>query len=436
MFSLKHLALASGLGLAALTGAAPALAQTTDGFHAIQIFPVVVDSASFTQRFTFKNPDAAKAALITASFFPADGTPVTCPDFTIPAGGLKVFASLREACPATLAGSQFGYLYTYTASGAAGGTNNGENRLFAGYSRVSNAQGNGFSVEAFPAHTFTSADTVVSGIRRLAASGSAPAFQTNCFIANLHEVTPASSVGSDITYTVYDNAGTQVGTGDFNLMPGRMVRLLDVFAASGAPAGDYNDASVVFSELGTGEPGLMSFCTVQDNTSFGADFRVGKQLRGYGTQYSGVAQQDDHVVRDASVGYDVKVSGDTAARAFSIAAGALMNTHVVYFRHPDWVQCEIIDPATGLRAASTYGLDLRMRDQYLNTLAGGAGLQGFGRIYLGDKTERNNGTNARYTVEVGSSTPTTAARPYRLHCQSGSGHTLGDIIRFNVADQF
>ena len=88
------------------------------------------------------------------------------------------------------------------------------------------------------------------------------------------------------------------------------------------------------------------------------------------------------------------------------------------------------------RAASTYGLDLRMRDQYLNTLAGGAGLQGFGRIYLGDKTERNNGTNARYTVEVGSSTPTTAARPYRLHCQSGSGHTLGDIIRFNVADQF
>ena len=119
MFSLKHLALASGLGLAALTGAAPALAQTTDGFHAIQIFPVVVDSASFTQRFTFKNPDAAKAALITASFFPADGTPVSCPDFTIPAGGLKVFASLREACPATLAGSQFGYLYTYTASGAA-----------------------------------------------------------------------------------------------------------------------------------------------------------------------------------------------------------------------------------------------------------------------------------------------------------------------------
>ena len=435
MSSLKYLALASGLALFALAGAAPATAQTTDGFHAIQVFPIAVDSAAFTQRFTFKNPDATKAAEITVSFFPAAATPVACPNFTIPANGQKVFASLRAVCPAIPAGSQYGYLYTYTAPGAAGSANVGENRLFSGYSRVSNPQGNGFSVEGFPAHTFTSADTIVTGLRRLAAAGASPAFQTNCFIANLHELTAATSVGSTITYKLYDSAAVQIGTGSFNLMPGKMVRLLDVFAAAGAPAGDYNDASIVFGETGMGEPGLMSFCTVQDNSSFGADFRIGKQLRGYGTQYAGVAQQDDHVVRDASVGFDIKVSGDTNARAFSIASGTLMNTHVVYFRHPDWVQCEIVD-ANGARIASTYGLDMRLRDQYLNTLAGGPGVQGFGRIYLGDKTERNNGTNARYTIEVGSSTPTTAARSYRLHCQSGSGHTLGDIIRFNVADQF
>ena len=429
MFSLKHLALATGFGLLAVAGTSPVLAQSTDGFHSIQVVPLAVDSGSFTQRFTFKNPDAANAAEITLSFFPSSGTPVSCPNFTVPAGGQKVFSSLRAACPAVLAGSQFGYLHAWTAGAS--------NRLFSVYSRVSNPEGIGFSVEGFPAHTFTSANTVVTGLRRLTASGGAPAFQTNCFIANLHELTPASSVGSDVEYKVYDSAGVQVGsTGAFNLMPGRMVRLLDVFAAAGAPAVDYDDASIVFSESGTGEPGLMSFCTVQDNTSYGADFRIGKQLQGFGTQYAGIGQQDDHVVRDATVGFDLKVSGDTTARAFSIAAGALMNTHVVYFRHPDWVQCEIIDPATGLRAASTYGLDIRLRDQYLNTLSGGAGVQGFGRLYLGDKTERNNGTNARYAIEVGSSTPTTAARPYRLHCQSGSGHTLGDIIRFNVADQF
>ena len=85
MSSLKHLALASGLALFALAGAAPATAQTTDGFHAIQVFPIAVDSAAFTQRFTFKNPDATKAAEITVSFFPAAATPVACPNFTIPA---------------------------------------------------------------------------------------------------------------------------------------------------------------------------------------------------------------------------------------------------------------------------------------------------------------------------------------------------------------
>jgi hypothetical protein len=434
--SLKHLALAAGFGLLAVAGTSPALAQTTDGFHAIQVFPLVVDSGSFTQRFTFKNPDAANAAEITLSYFPSSGVPVSCPNFTIPAGGQKVFTSLRAACPAMVAGNQFGYLYAWTAPGGDTSVNKTGNRLFSGYSRVSNPSGNGFSVEGFPAHTFTSASTVVTGLRRLAAAGGAPTFQTNCFISNLHEVTAAASVGSDIAYTVFDSAGVQIGTGAFNLMPGKMVRLLDVFAAAGAPAGDYDDASVVFSEDGPGEPGLMSFCTVQDNTSYGADFRIGKQLQGFGTQYSGIGQQDDHVVRDGIAGFDLRVSGETAGRAFSLPAGLLMNTHVVYFRHPDWVQCEIIDPATNLRATSAYGLEMRLRDQYLVTLAGGTNAQGFGRIYLGDKTERNNGTNARYSIEVGVTATTTTAKPYKLHCQSGSGHTLGDIIRFNVADQF
>jgi hypothetical protein len=432
--SLKHLALASGLALFALAGAAPATAQTTDGFHAIQVFPIVVDSEAFTQRFTFRNAEATGNAEIRVSYFPASGTPITCTTFTLAGGGQKVYTSLRQACPTIPTGSTYGYLFAWTAPG--GAVNLDSNRMFSGYSRVSNPQGNGFSVEAFPAHTFTSADTIVTGLRRLAASGSNPAFQTNCFVASLHEVTAAASVGHDITYKLYNSSNTQIGTGTFNLMPGKMVRMLDVFAAAGAPAGDHDDASIVFSENGNGEPGLMTFCTVQDNTSFGADFRIGKQFFGWGTQYSGVAQQDDHVVRNATVGFDIKVSGDTNARAFSLPAGALMNTHVVYFRHPDFVQCEIIDPATGNRAATTYGLDIRLRDQLLNTIAGGAGAQGFARVYLGDKTERNNGANARYTIEVGSTAANTAARPYRLRCQSGSGHTLGDIIRFNVADQF
>lgn len=433
MFSLKQIALASGLALLATAGTTPALAQSTDGFHAIQIFPAVVDSGTFTQSFIFKNPNAANPVTVSTIYFPADGTTqavnMGCSTITIPAGGQKVYSSLRGICPTLAAGNQFGFLYTAITGSSQG--------LFSGYSRASNSAGLGFSVEAFPAHTFTSADTIVTGLRRRAASAGSPAFQTNCFIGNLHDVTPALHVNSTVTYTLFSAEGATLGTGSVQLTPGRLIRMLDVFAAAGAPAGDYDDAYVVFGETGTSEPGLMTFCTVQDNTNFGADFRIGKQFRGYGTQYSGIGAQDDHVSRDTIVGYDIKMTGDTTARAFSIPASASANTHVVYFRHPDYVACEIIDPATNVRATAAYGLEIRLRDQYLTTLAGGPGVQGFSRIYLGDKTDRNNGTNARYTIEVESSTVNmTAVRPYKLHCQSGSGHTLGDIVKFNTAAQF
>ena len=436
MFSLKQIALASGLGLLAMAGTTPALAQSTDGFHAIQIFPVVVDSGTFTQSFVFKNPDAASAVTVSTIYFPADGTTqavnMGCSSITIPAGGQRVFNSLRGICPTLAAGNQFGFLYT-----AVTGTTQG---LFAGFSRATTGAGLGFSVEAFPAHTFTSANTIVTGLRRRAASAGSPAFQTNCFVANLHDVTPGQHLNSTINYTLRNSAGAAIGSGSVQMTPGRMIRMLDIFATAGAPVGNYDDASIEFEESGTGEPGLMSFCTVQDNTNFGADFRIGKQFRGYGTQYSGIGAQDDHVSRDTTVAYDIKMTGDTTPRAFSIPASTAAtsaNTHVVYFRHPDYVACEIIDPATNLRAVATYGLEMRLRDQYLNTLAGGANIQGFSRIYMGDKTDRNNGANARYTIEVESTAVNTAAvRPYKLHCQSGSGHTLGDIVKFNTPTQF
>ncbi|MEO6519427.1 MAG: hypothetical protein ABIO17_10620, partial [Pseudoxanthomonas sp.] len=170
-----------------MAGTAPALAQSTDGFHAIQVFPVVVDTAAFSQKFTFKNPDAANAVTVSTIYFPADGTSqlvnTGCSSIVIPAGGQMVFTSLRQICTTLAAGNQFGFLYT-----AITGTNTG---LFAGYSRVSNPAAIGFSVEAFPAHTFTSADTIVTGLRRRASSSSSPAFQTNCFVGNLHDVSPS-----------------------------------------------------------------------------------------------------------------------------------------------------------------------------------------------------------------------------------------------------
>ena len=260
MFSLKHIALASGFGLLALAGTTPALAQSTDGLHAIQVFPLVVDTASFTQNFTLKNPDAANAVTVSTIYFPADGTTqavnVGCSSITIPAGGQRVFSSLREICPTLAAGSQYGFLYTAITGTTAG--------LFAGYSRVSNPAGIGFSLEAFPAHTFTSADTIVTGLRRRAASGGSPAFQSNCFVGNLHDVSAFLHLNSTINYTLYSSTGATLGSGTMQMTPGRIIRMLDIFTAAGAPAGNHDDAYIVFSETGTGEPGATRVTTGSD----------------------------------------------------------------------------------------------------------------------------------------------------------------------------
>ena len=430
MSTLKSSALAVAVAAAMGSFAFPAYAQTTDGFHTHLVFPVVVDSGSFTQRFTFTNPDTNRPMTVVPTYVPGEdttqGSTITCPQVVLPAGKQTEFTSLRQLCPDLADGSQFGFLTVHKISAT--------NRIFAGFSRVSNPQGIGFTVEAFPLHTFTSADTVVTGLRRRAASGGAPAFQTNCFIGNLNEITPAASpVTTSVQYTLRSSTGSTLGSGVVNLSPGKLKRMLDVFGAAGAPPGNHDDATITFHEASSGEPGILSFCTVQDNTSFGADFRIGKQELGKSTPYSGIGGQDETASRDSTVASEVAHNG--GARAFAIAAGASTNTHVVYFKHPDYVQCELINPGTGLRAEAAYGLEMRMVDQYgTGVIAGGANSTGFGKVYLGDKADRNNGANTRYAIQVESNGSNEGAnRPYRLHCQSGSGHPLGDLIRYQVA---
>ena len=442
MSSIKTLSLA-GLCLAAIAANAPVHAQSTDGYHSIQIFPLVVDSASYVQRFTFRNPDAA-ALTLAVQYFPGTGTsqttPLACPDVVVPANGQIAIASLRTLCPALGAGSQFGFVYTNDK-------NVTRKHSYAAFSRASNPAGIGFTVEAFPAHTFTSADGVVTGLRRFATAGGSPGYQSNCFVGKMNNASATVAVNSDVFVTLRDSAGTQIGaTTSFTVAPGQITRLLDVFAAVGAPAGNYDEVRATFEESGTGEPGIISYCTVQDNTSYGADFRIAKQERGYSPLAVGQyplgqtpGAQDEHVLRDSLISKDVLMTGLVTARPFTLAAGAeSSNTHVMYFRHPDYVQCELIDPATNVRATAAYGLEMRMVDSEGLGVAGGNLSTGWDSVYLGDKASRNNGANTRYTIEVETSGVNgTAARPYKLHCISGSGHSDGDIVRYQeAADRF
>lgn len=429
----------AALGASLLVLAAPfASAQTTDGSHAIQVFPVVVDSASFVERVVIRNPHQFDIK-IKLRYVPGVGTSqaaiLECPEINIDARRTVEYVGLRRLCPALAAGTQFGYLYAWTESYDPNRTG----LPFSGYSRVDNAQGIGFSVEAFPANTFTSAESVVTGLRRSAASAGAPAYQTNCFIGNLHDMTPRlNPVTTTVSFQLFkgDDSGA-IGVGQVALVPGKLVRLLDVFDAAGVPPGDHENVWVRFEESGDGEPALMTFCTVQDNSSFGADFRIGKQEQGLsaGSLIPSPFSQDDGLLRDSVVGSDIRLAtgpGTASARNFVIPPGNTGNTHVIYFRHPDWVACEIINPATNAQVAWwNYGLEMRLlASDGVTVLAGGNDVAGFQPIYLGDKGDRDNGANSRYTIEVESGEVNTASeRPYQLHCRSGSGHGLGELVR-------
>jgi hypothetical protein len=407
--------------------AAGASAQTTDGFHASQVFPLVVDNASFAQRFTFRNPNPTPVT-ISATYYPANGvvpaTTLFCPSFVVNAGADRTFTSLRALCPGLDTSTQFGMLYTVSV-----GTSPAA--VYSAYSRVVNPLGNGFTVEGFAANEFTSATASVAGLRRLAAvPGVNPELQSNCFVGNLAELAP-NGIAPTTTFTVtlYNSAGAKIGsTVAYDLAPGKIARLREVFEVVGAPPGDYDDARAEFFENGPEEPGMVAYCTVQDNTSFGADFRIAKQEVPDGSV--GFGAQDGHAQRVTIVNEDV------LGRPFELSIGSASssNTHVMAFKHPDWVACRLLD-AFGAEAAPTYGLEMRLVSANgLDVIAGGSGAVSFSRTYLGDKTDRNQGANTRYLIQVeANGSNTGSSRAYSLRCESGSGHSDGEVVAYKEA---
>jgi hypothetical protein len=420
-------------GLLAFIGVDVALAQSTDGYHSWQVFPVVVDSTSFVQRFSFTTSNTFPVTVY-PTFNTGIGapsiTPDNCPSFIIPANGKIAFASLRDLCPQLSPGSLFGFLTL--RSGPSSDDMYSDIPVFAGVSRVSNAAGAGFSVEAFPAHTFSPANTAVTGLRRVAATGGSPAYQSNCFVGDMPDDEtniggePGTPLPEKVNYTVH--AGGSNYSSSLTVLPGSMVRLLDVFAAAGVPVGDVDEASVDFvSTHFSGEhSGLITFCTVQENSNYTADFRIGKVSRGS----LGIATGDFLGAREWS-------AGASLGRKFEIDPGSNANTHIVYFRNPDTINCQLLDPASFAPLTPTAGLELRLLNTAGNKIGGGNDAVATGQLYLGDK-RTTAGINYRYTVEVESNEQNVGVvRGYQLYCASGSGNTTPEIARYKEAiDRF
>jgi len=237
-----------------------ALGQTTFGTSTTIVFPVIAATGTFTGHGTLYNPNG-NSITVGLDYFDADNTTSpgakVCNDLVIPANRSVQF-DLASQC--TLgAGSHFGLLIVSDNAGSNG---------FYGYSRTDNFAGEGFSIEGFPIVNFSGNAAYATGLKRVAA---APTYQTNCFAASLADPVSYSLMLFD------DTTGAQIGTTlSGSLGAFAEFRYLDVFTAAGAPSGDYTNVRAQFTRTSAGTQKLIGFCTVQDNVSFGADFRIAK----------------------------------------------------------------------------------------------------------------------------------------------------------------
>ena len=401
----------TALSLAALCCVGVAHAQSTAGSGSVLVVPVAAATASYTTEVTVRNPGTSPITL-NVDFHEATGSAVpglrSCAQLVVAANETKPF-QLASQC--TLGGgSHFGLLILEDA--AAQKTN-----LFYAYSRSQTPGGNGFSVEGFPIGAFSGASAEVIGLKRQAA---APVYQSNCFV---------SALGEALNYQLVLRNGTTgapVGspmTG--SLQPYEQVRLFDV----GASAGDFSNVRGTFTVTG-GNQALVAFCTVQESTFFGADFRIAKS--------EDASNQREK--RLACLGQDSCGVVSTTGGAEQITDTAQKNVYSMIITQPDYVRCDVI----GARAAD---LQIRLRqwgDPFASPVfaagpgytSGGTG-QSFFYVYTGERAAVNNGTATRWFIDVAYRTGGNATTPidFGITCKSGNG-TEVPWLRGVVANDF
>jgi hypothetical protein len=247
----------------ALCIAADARAQIAGAATTILI-PVVASTQSYVTEITVKDASGTSRS-INMQFYEAETSatpgPKACAPIATVAYQTKT-VTVAGQCPLA-AGSHHGFVILNDASVP-------KEKLFYAYSRVSNPQGIGFSVDGYPIGHIGGGDVAqeVQSVKRKAATASTPAYQSNCFVATLDD---------PVDYQITVWAGGQHVFSD-SLQPYQMKRYLDIIAAAGVATGDYQDVPVGFAKTTPSQyPNtLLAFCTVQDNTSFGADFRIAK----------------------------------------------------------------------------------------------------------------------------------------------------------------
>lgn len=384
-------------------------AQSTAAAGSVVVVPAVAATASYSTEVIVRNPNSS-AMTVNVSFYEAieSGSPGlhSCTPLSIPANEPVPF-TLATQC-ALGGGGHFGMVVLEDA-----GTP--QTHPFFAYSRAQTPGGNGFSVEGFPIGAFSGAVADVDGLKRQASS---PTYQSNCFIGALSE-------GFSYQITLWDATNHLVGlpiTG--TLAPFQNSRKLDVFAVAGAAAGDHAHVRANFSITSGGAPAMLAFCTVQESTFFGADFRIAKSIDAL----------NDGQRRVACIGQDdCNGTAVSATQPETVADATLRNVYSMIVTQPDFLRCDIVAAAGDLP-----NLKMRLRfpgDPFSSTVVpGSSGAQSF-YIFTGGRNAVNNGVASRWFIDVETATNSTSVPiDFGVNCKSGNGTEIpwfrGTAARF------
>ncbi len=217
-----------------------------------------------------------------------------------------------------------------------------------------------------------------------------------------------------------------------SLAPYQIIRYLDIFAVAGVASGDFTNATARTisnnpQSAGNNDfPLFVSFCTVQDNVSFGADFRLGKSFDGWDLSHG-----------QNSIG--CTPTNGCASYDYAIADVTKKDVFALFVRPPDHIQCYLTsDRLTDLE------MQLRQPDILPDpsteyppgsaavtrapgpVVAGGNNMTGFYYETGADIVRVSDGELLRnfWSLEVSARellpAPTTPI-PYSINCRSGNG---------------
>lgn len=387
----------------AFCGVTSAHSQTTAGAASVIVIPLVSNTASFAAEVFVRNVNST-ALTLNVYFYDGLTTPQakTCAQLVNIPSGHTVSFTLASQCTFNVAFSHAGTVILEDAATP-------KINLFHAFARVQNPGGIGFSVEGFPIGNFSGTLANVLGIKRQAA---APGYQTNCFVAALGE-------SVNYTITLFDSSSAQIGSVvSGSLAAFQVVRYLDIFTVAGAPAGDITNARAAFTATTAGSPSLVGYCTVQENSTFGADFRIAKSQDAL----------DSRAKRLTCYGQD-SCGTVNAVNPTQIPDASTKFIHSLFIQQPDYVACSIVSP-------NAADLQIQIRGPGGDVFAapvfassppfssGGAGQQSF-YIFTGQKSTINNGSSTRWFIDVGFRTaggnPAHLPVSYGITCNSGNG---------------